>query len=161
MRLGNVIAALCLTAAVGKKPHILFLLADDLGWANIGFHRQSANTDDEKQGQLEVQTPTIDQLVKDGINLDRHYSYRICGPARASLLSGRLAPHVLVKNVAVTARNEEDPASGYAGIPRNMTGMGAKVRAGGYRTHYTLKIMITGPFEEAFLYRAWLHPHTC
>ena len=70
----------------------------------------------------QVQTPTIDGLVKEGINLDRHYAYRICGPARASLLSGRLATHVLVKNVAVTARNTEDPVSGYAGIPRNMTG---------------------------------------
>ena len=72
-----------------------------------------------------------------GIQLDRHYSYRICGPARSALLSGRLAPHVLVKNVAVTASNPEDPISGYAGIPRNMTGMGEKVRQGGYRTHYT------------------------
>ena len=72
-----------------------------------------------------------------GIQLDRHYSYRICGPARSALLSGRLAPHVLVKNVAVTASNPEDPISGYAGIPRNMTGMGEKLRQGGYRTHYT------------------------
>ena len=72
-----------------------------------------------------------------GIALDRHYSYRICGPARSALLSGRLAPHVLVKNVAVTASNPEDPISGFAGIPRNMTGMGEKVRQGGYRTHYT------------------------
>ncbi|CAK9083026.1 Arylsulfatase B (ASB) (N-acetylgalactosamine-4-sulfatase) (G4S) [Durusdinium trenchii] len=125
--------------AAKPKPHILFLLADDLGWANIGFHRTSATTEDEKQGQLEVQTPTINQLVSEGVVLDRHYSYRICGPARSALLSGRLAPHVLVKNVAVTASNPEDPVSGFAGIPRNMTGMGAKVRAGGYKTHYTGK----------------------
>ena len=71
--------------------------------------------------------------------MDRHYSYRICGPARSALLSGRLAPHVLVKNVAVTASNPSDPVSGFAGIPRNMTGMGEKVRAGGYKTHYTGK----------------------
>lgn len=126
-------------AAKAPKPHVLFLLADDLGWANIGFHRTTAKTEDEKQGQLEVQTPTINQLVKEGIQLDRHYSYRICGPARSALLSGRLAPHVLVKNVAVTASNPDDPISGYAGIPRNMTGMGEKVRRGGYRTHYTGK----------------------
>ena len=52
-------------AAKASKPHVLFLLADDLGWANIGFHR-TAKTEDEKQGQLEVQTPTINQLVKEG-----------------------------------------------------------------------------------------------
>lgn len=53
-------------AAKASKPHVLFLLADDLGWANIGFHRTDAKTEDEKQGQLEVQTPAIDQLVKEG-----------------------------------------------------------------------------------------------
>jgi arylsulfatase A-like enzyme len=53
-------------AAKAPKPHVLFLLADDLGWANIGFHRTTAKTEDEKQGQLEVQTPTINQLVKEG-----------------------------------------------------------------------------------------------
>ena len=106
------------------KPHILFILADDMGWANIGYHRNSSQTADEKQGQLEVHTPAINALATDGIVLDRHYSYRICGPARSALISGRLAPHVLVKNVAVTAQNRDDPVSGYAGIPRNMTGSG-------------------------------------
>ena len=52
--------------AAKSKPHILFLLADDLGWANIGFHRTNATSEDEKQGQLEVQTPTINKLVKEG-----------------------------------------------------------------------------------------------
>ena len=53
--------------------------------------------------------------------MDRHYAYSICGPARASLLSGRLAPHVLVKKVAVTARNEEDPVSGYWFLVKEFT----------------------------------------
>jgi len=122
-----------------RKPHILFLLADDMGWGNIGYHRRGAKTDDEKQGQLEVQTPSIDALVDEGIILDRHYSYRICGPSRSALLSGRLGPHVLAMNTAVTASNPKDPVSGFAGIPRNMTGMGAKVKAGGYKTYYTGK----------------------
>ena len=52
--------------AKATKPHVLFLLSDDLGWANIGFHRTTAETEDEKQGQLEVQTPAINQLVKEG-----------------------------------------------------------------------------------------------
>lgn len=111
-----------------------------MGWANIGYHRQGAVTPDEKQGQLEVQTPAMDSLAMDeGIILDRHYSYRICGPARAALLSGRLGAHVLAKNVAVTAHDKNDPVSGFAGIPRNMTGLGAKMKAGGYKTHYVGK----------------------
>mmetsp|Transcript_55934 Transcript_55934/g.142268 ORF Transcript_55934/g.142268 Transcript_55934/m.142268 type:complete len:542 (+) Transcript_55934:112-1737(+) len=125
--------------SASSKPHILFLLADDMGWANIGYHRRGAVTADEKQGQLEVQTPAMDSLADEGIILDRHYSYRICGPSRSALLSGRLGAHVLAKNVAVTAQNKEDPVSGFAGIPRNMTGMGAKVKEGGYKTYYVGK----------------------
>ena len=44
----------CLLGLVGAKPHVLFILADDMGWANIGFHRQDASTADEEQGQLEA-----------------------------------------------------------------------------------------------------------
>eukprot|EP00931_Biecheleriopsis_adriatica_P077520 TRINITY_DN51070_c0_g1_i1.p1 TRINITY_DN51070_c0_g1~~TRINITY_DN51070_c0_g1_i1.p1 ORF type:complete len:701 (-),score=165.81 TRINITY_DN51070_c0_g1_i1:69-2171(-) len=154
---------LCAAAlAEARKPHVLFFLADDMGWANIGYHRRHAETIDEIQGAMEVYTPAIDSLVDDGIALERHYSYRICGPSRSSLLSGRLGAHVLAKNVAVTAQNKEDPVSGFAGIPRNMTGMGAKVKAGGYKTHYVGKWdagMATPQhtpygrgFEESFLY---------
>eukprot|EP00441_Pelagodinium_beii_P033851 CAMPEP_0197639640 /NCGR_PEP_ID=MMETSP1338-20131121/14202_1 /TAXON_ID=43686 ORGANISM="Pelagodinium beii, Strain RCC1491" /NCGR_SAMPLE_ID=MMETSP1338 /ASSEMBLY_ACC=CAM_ASM_000754 /LENGTH=679 /DNA_ID=CAMNT_0043212397 /DNA_START=62 /DNA_END=2101 /DNA_ORIENTATION=- len=125
--------------AESSKPNILFLLADDMGWANIGYHRRNAMTADEKQGQLEVQTPAMDSLADEGIILDRHYAYRICGPARSSLLSGRLGSHVLAKNVAVTAQNKKDPVSGFAGIPRNITGMGTKVKEGGYKTYYVGK----------------------
>jgi arylsulfatase I/J len=61
-----------------------------------------------------------------------------------------MAPHVLVKNVAVTASNPDDPISGYAGIPRNMTGMGEKVRQGGYRTHYTGKLGVVHSCSDDF-----------
>ena len=44
----------CLLGLVGAKPHVLFLLADDMGWANIGFHRLEASTLEERQGQLEA-----------------------------------------------------------------------------------------------------------
>ena len=78
----------------------------------------------------------------------RHYTYKICSPTRSSIQSGRLAAagpqrtklerydhhirleqafalvqvHVNPVNSAVTSRNYNDPVSGYAGIPRNMTG---------------------------------------
>ena len=69
--------------------------------------------------------------------LDRYYAYRICGPSRSSLQSGRLAPHVAATNAPTTTANPLDPVSGYAGIPRNMTGFAEKLRAVGYRTAFT------------------------
>lgn len=60
-----------------EKPNILFILADDLGWGDVGYH-----------GSV-IRTPNIDRLVSIGIELDQHYVSPICTPTRASLLTGR------------------------------------------------------------------------
>ena len=83
-------------------------LVDDWGWANFGPHRTNA-TDAELEGSQETHTPILDQLVKDGVLLDRHYAYKICSPSRSSLQSGRLAVHVNTENKAVSTYNASDP----------------------------------------------------
>mmetsp|Transcript_32284 Transcript_32284/g.89174 ORF Transcript_32284/g.89174 Transcript_32284/m.89174 type:complete len:715 (+) Transcript_32284:50-2194(+) len=120
-----------------RRPHILFILADDYGWGNFGVHRRGAcdGVAACEQGKKEVQTPVLDSLADHGILLDRHYAFRICAPSRSSLQSGRLAVHVNILNVGVTYMNKDDPISGFAGVPRNMTGMAEKLQALGYRTH--------------------------
>lgn len=117
-----------------SKPHVLLLLADDYGWANWGLHNDGSGPHG-KQLQAEIRTPNLDRLAKEGVLLDRHYAFRICSPSRSSLMSGRLAMHVNWKNTGHTFRNPADPVSGSAGIPRNMTGMAAKLRQAGYKTH--------------------------
>jgi arylsulfatase A-like enzyme len=86
-------------------------------------------------GFREVQTPTMDGLVKQGIELDRAYAYKFCSPTRSALQSGRLPVHVNTMNLLPNVNNPLDPVSGFAGIPRNMTGIAAKLREVGYRTH--------------------------
>uniref|UniRef100_A0A7S4SZ52 Sulfatase N-terminal domain-containing protein n=1 Tax=Alexandrium monilatum TaxID=311494 RepID=A0A7S4SZ52_9DINO len=123
-----------LAAAEAPKPHVLLLLADDFGWANWGFHNDGYGPHG-KQLQAEIFTPNLDQLAREGVVLDRHYAFRICSPSRSSLMSGRLPMHVNWKNTGITSLNPKDPVSGSAGIPRNMTGMAAKLKEAGYRTH--------------------------
>jgi len=67
-----------------SKPNILVFLVDDFGWANVGTHSDSA----------QVHTPNMDRLQAEGIELDRYYSYKICGPSRVALQSGRRARFV-------------------------------------------------------------------
>ncbi|CAE8634104.1 unnamed protein product, partial [Polarella glacialis] len=113
-----------LAAAVQKKPHIVLILADDHGWANLGAHTRDAADEgsaDVQQQRRETHTPNMDALVDEGVLLERHYAYKICAPSRASLQSGRLAVHVNTVNTGVTVQNPADPVSGYAGVPRNMT----------------------------------------
>ena len=124
------------TLVAAAKPHVLFILADDYGWGNMGVHRRDAGSSPEEiQGKAEVHTPNIDALIDAGIHLDHHYTYKICSPSRSSIQSGRMAVHVNPINSAVTSQNYDDPVSGYAGIPRNMTGIAEKMRDAGYRTH--------------------------
>eukprot|EP01083_Nonionella_stella_P104457 299416_1 len=75
--------------AVDVKPNILFIMADDLGWANVGYH----NTEND-----EVSTPNIDYLVHNGLQLNRHYVASSCSPTRSSFQSGRLSVHVNTNN---------------------------------------------------------------
>ena len=108
------------------KPHILFLMVDDWGWANVGYHRDTPTR--------EVQTPNFDSLVSNGLELDQHYGYNVCSPSRSSFMSGRLPIHVNDRN-AHGIYNPDDPMSGFAGIPRNMTGIAEKLNEAGYISH--------------------------
>ena len=116
-----------LEPSAGTKPHIVLILVDDWGWANVGYHRETPTK--------EVQTPNFDSLCKQGIELDQHYAYRFCSPSRSSLMSGRLPIHVNILNDAPDVHNPKDPVSGFQGIPRNMTGIATKLKAAGYATH--------------------------
>ena len=119
------------TAAAAPLPHIALVLADDFGHANIGYNRRGEAGD----AAAEVHTPNLDALADAGIVLSHHYTYKYCAPSRAALQTGRLPVHVNMENTGVTVINEADPMSGYAGIPRAMTGIAAKLRAAGYKTH--------------------------
>jgi arylsulfatase A-like enzyme len=69
------------TAAAADRPNILFILADDLGWADLGH-------DGSK-----IDTPNLDKLAQQGVKLTRFYaSAPMCSPTRAALLTGRY-PH--------------------------------------------------------------------
>ena len=63
--------------AAATPPNVLIFLADDLGWADVGYHG----------GKIE--TPTIDRLASEGVQLDRFYTAPICSPTRAGLMTGR------------------------------------------------------------------------
>ena len=119
------IATLC--AAQQAKPHLVFVLVDDWGWANVGYHRDPPTK--------EVVTPNIDGLVKEGLELNQHYAYQFCSPSRSSFLSGRLPIHVNDANIGPDFYNPDDPVSGFQGIPRNMTGLGTKMKLAGYAAH--------------------------
>ena len=76
--------ALCLTAIPHlvyaqptKKPNVLYIIADDLGWKDVGFHGS------------DIKTPNIDKLAETGARLEQFYVQPMCTPTRACLMTGR------------------------------------------------------------------------
>jgi len=137
-------------------PHIIHILADDYGWADVGYHRQPT----VDGSPPDVQTPNIDALAHGGIELDRFYVYKICAPSRSALQSGRNPTHVNVQNVLPECTNDKDDIGGYQGIPVNMTGIASHMKRAGYRTHMVGKwdvgMATEGHHPRARGWESWL-----
>mgnify|MGYP000045820317 CR=1 FL=1 len=91
-RIAKFLVAVCLCAAAssqaapapgsgstpGRKPNIIFLIADDMGYGDLGV-----------QGDKEVRTPHIDALAASGVRFTQYYAnHPVCAPSRAALLTG-------------------------------------------------------------------------
>jgi len=95
------------------RPNVLVIVVDDLGWAGVGFHAPA------------MPTPNLDRLATQSTELDRFYSYPVCSPTRAALLTGRMPRRFGIVN----------PLNGPdAGIPADETTMASVLRDAGYST---------------------------
>jgi arylsulfatase A-like enzyme len=78
------VSLLALVAHAADKPNIVFILADDLGWTDLGCY-----------GSSFYETPNLDRLAKEGMRFTQAYAAcPVCSPTRASLLSGQYPARV-------------------------------------------------------------------
>ncbi|MEI6460472.1 MAG: sulfatase-like hydrolase/transferase [Verrucomicrobiota bacterium] len=107
----------CFVAAQAQvqrnAPNILILLADDLGWNDVGYRNPKRVT------------PVINKLAKEGLDLQRFYTYPVCSPARAALLSGIMPRRFGIVDVM---------GPGQQGIPKTAVTLPAKLKSLGYQT---------------------------
>ncbi|MDB2654823.1 arylsulfatase [Luminiphilus sp.] len=71
----SILAGAQVTAA--ERPNVVVIVADDLGWADVGYHGGN------------IDTPSLDRLAEQGVQLNRFYTTPICSPTRAALMTGR------------------------------------------------------------------------
>jgi len=76
------------SAATAKRPNVVFILADDLGYADLGCY-----------GQKKIKTPNIDRLAAEGMRFTQAYSGNpVCAPSRCTLMTGYHTGHAQVRN---------------------------------------------------------------
>uniref|UniRef100_A0ABD2XNR8 Sulfatase N-terminal domain-containing protein n=2 Tax=Trichogramma kaykai TaxID=54128 RepID=A0ABD2XNR8_9HYME len=110
-----IILGLC-TIINSERPHIILIVADDVGWNDLSFH-----------GSDQIPTPNIDALAYNGIILNRHYALPICTPSRTALMTGRYPIRAGMQGWPLSAGEARS-------VPRDTTLMPEHFRRLGYRT---------------------------
>jgi arylsulfatase A len=106
------------TSLKGKKPNVIFILADDLGYSELGSY-----------GQKKIRTPRLDQLANEGMRFTRNYSGNaVCAPSRCVLMTGKHPGHAFIRN------NGEVKPEGQKPIPKSEITMAEMFKAEGYTT---------------------------
>jgi arylsulfatase A-like enzyme len=86
------------SAAEGRPPNIVFILADDLGYGDLGCY-----------GQKEVRTPNLDHLAAQGTRFTQCYAgSTVCAPSRCCLMTGRHTGHATVRGNALVPLRPDD-----------------------------------------------------
>src|SRR4249920_3288413 len=75
------------TRAAERPPNVVFIIADDLGYGDLGCY-----------GQKKIRTPNIDRLASEGMRLTAHYSgHNVCAPSRCVLMTGKHPGHACIR----------------------------------------------------------------
>jgi arylsulfatase A len=100
------------------KPNIIFILADDLGYGDVGF-----------QGQKKFRTPNIDKLAAQGLVFTNHYSgCTVSAPSRCSLFTGFHTGHAWIRG------NKEHKPEGQEPLPDSVLTVAELLKSAGYMT---------------------------
>ncbi|WP_239923567.1 sulfatase family protein [Agaribacterium haliotis] len=105
--------------AEDKRPNIVVILADDLGYNDVGF-----------TGETEIQTPSLDQLAEEGVVFENGFvTHPYCGPSRAGLLTGRYQQRFgMENNISYT------PYDPHMGLPLTEKTFARRLQELGYHT---------------------------
>ena len=96
-------------------PNIIHIVADDLGWADVGFHGS------------DIKTPNLDQLAQTGARLEQFYVQPMCTPTRAALMTGRYPLRYGLQTLVI-------PASLSYGLPTDEWLLPQALKEAGYTT---------------------------
>jgi arylsulfatase A len=118
------------TAAISRsRPNLIFIVADDLGYGDIGCF-----------GQTKIRTPNLDRLASEGMRFTQHYSGNaVCAPSRCVLMTGKHPGHAFVRD------NKEIRPEGQLPLPDQTVTLARLLQQQGYATGAFGKWGLGGP----------------
>jgi arylsulfatase A-like enzyme len=131
------LAALAPRAAAGndRPPNVVLILADDLGYAELGCY-----------GQEKIRTPRIDGLAAEGMRFTQHYAGApVCAPSRCVLLTGRHTGHAFIRGNSEVGSWDPEAPEGQRPLPADEVTLAERLRALGYATGAFGKWGLGGP----------------
>jgi arylsulfatase A-like enzyme len=118
--------------AMARKPNILFILADDLGYGDLGCY-----------GQKQIRTPRLDRMAAEGLRFTQHYAgTTVCAPSRCALMTGLHTGHCYIRG------NSEVEPEGQRPLPAGTPTVARLLQRAGYRTGLIGKWGLGGPGGE-------------
>ncbi|MHC5004847.1 MAG: sulfatase-like hydrolase/transferase, partial [Planctomycetota bacterium] len=118
-----------------RPPNVLLILADDLGYAELGCY-----------GQQIIRTPHIDRLAAEGMRFTQHYSGSpVCAPSRCTLLTGKHTGHAYIRANYEMGGWERDAREGQLHLPDGTVTLGTLLQQRGYATSAIGKWGLGGP----------------